>query len=153
MTGSFFGGDLDLFQLSEIPGAEQIGLPFSGNEKTESGINLWYNHGDFSVFSQYVDQDLAGLDRDGFEVELSYACKWRTNIIPVIRYSELNNNFSSPAGFTPSFQWDWRKIDYAINVDITDSLRLIVEYADNEIETGGRIIDQNEFLMTLRWQI
>ena len=154
LTGSFFGGDLDLFQLDEIPGSEQIRLPFSGNEKTESGVNLWYNYGDFSLFSQYVDQDLAGLDRDGFEVEVSYAFKWHTNIIPVIRYSELNNNFSSPAGFaTPSLQWNWRKIDYAINVDITDNLRLIVEYADNEIETGGRIIDQNEFLMTLRWQI
>ena len=69
------------------------------------------------------------------------------------RYSELNNNFSSPAGFTPSLQWNWRKIDYAINVDITDSLRLIVEYADNEIETARGTIDQNEFLMTLRWQI
>ena len=154
LSGSFFGGDLDLFQLSEIPGAEQIGLPFSGNEKTESGINLWYNYGDFAVFSQYVDQDLAGLDRDGFEIELSYAFNWRINIVPVIRYSELNNNFSSPAGFSlPSLQWDWRKIDYAINVDITDNLRLIVEYADNEIETALGTIDQDEFLVTLRWQL
>ncbi len=154
LNGSFFGGDLDLFQLNEIAGSEQIGLAFSGNEKTESGVNLWYTYGDFSVFSQYVNQDLAGLDRDGFELELSYAFNWRTNIIPVIRYSELNNNFSSPAGFSaPSLQWNWRKIDYALNVDISDNLRLIIEYADNEIETARGTIDQDEFLMTLRWQL
>lgn len=154
LNGSAFGGDLDLFELSDVPGAEQVSLPFSGDEKTESGINAWYSSGDFAVFSQYVKQDLAGLDRDGFEIELSYVFNLPVNITPVIRYSQLNNNFASPVGFpTPSLQWDWRKIDYAVNVDINDNLRLIVEYADNEIETARGRINQDEFLVTLRWQL
>lgn len=153
LDGTFYGGDLDLFDLSEVPGAEGVSLPFSGNEKTESGLNAWYSSGDFALFSQYVKQDLAGLDRDGFEIELSYVFDLPITITPVVRYSQLNNNFSSPKRFpTPSFQWDWRKIDYAINVDVSDNFRLILEYADNEVLTAGGWKDQSEFLVTLRWQ-
>ncbi len=153
LKGTFLGGDLDLFDLSEVPGAEGVRLPFSGNEKTESGLNVWYNSGDFSLFSQYVKQDLAGLDRDGFEIELSYVLDLPITITPVVRYSRLNNDFSSPQRFpTPSFQWDWRKVDYAVNIDLSDDFRVIVEYADNEVLTAGGWKDQREFLVTLRWQ-
>ncbi len=153
LNGTFYGADLDLFDLSEVPGAEGIRLPFSGNDKTESGLTAWYNHGDFSLFSQYVKQDVASLDRDGFEVELSYVFDLPITITPVLRYSELNNNFSSPRNFpTPSLQWNWRKIDYGVNIDFSDSFRLIVEYADNQLETAGGRENQNELLVTLRWQ-
>ncbi len=151
LTGTFYGGDLDLFDLSEV--AEGIRLPFEGDDRTESGVTAWYSSGDFSLFSQYVQQDLAGLDRDGFEVELSYVFDLPVTISPVLRYSELNNNFSSPSNFvTPSLQWNWRKIDYGVNVDFSDSLRLIVEYADNQLETAGGRESQNEWLITLRWR-
>ena len=153
INGSFFGGDLDLFDLSEFPGAEGVRLPFSGDDKTESGVSAWFYSGDFALFSQYVKQDVANLDRDGFEIELSYVFNTPITITPVIRYSELNNNFSTdPRFITPSLQWDWRKIDYAINFDITDNIRLIAEYADNQVLVAGRFESQSEFLLTLRWQ-
>lgn len=153
LNGTFYGGDLDLLDLSEIPGAAGIRLPFAGNEKTETGLNAWYYAGDFALFSQYVKQEVASLDRDGFEIELSYAFDAPMTITPVIRYSELGNNFEGhPAFPAPSLTWDWRRIDYAINVDITDNFRLIVEYADNEVERAGRWENHNEWLLTLRWQ-
>ncbi|MEM7360444.1 MAG: hypothetical protein AAF431_15210 [Pseudomonadota bacterium] len=153
LTGTFYGGDLDLFDLSEVPGGENVRLPFSGNDKTESGLTAWYYAGDFSLFAQYVEQDLANLDRDGFEVELSYVFDWPVVVTPVVRYSKLNNNFSSPRAFpTPSLQWDWRRVDYAVNLDFTDNIRLILEYANNEVLRAGRWEDQNELLLTLRWQ-
>jgi hypothetical protein len=153
LDGTFYGGDLDLFDLGDVPGAAGIRLPFAGNEKTESGLNAWYYAGDFALFSQYVKQEVASLDRDGFEVELSYVFNSPITITPVIRYSELNNNFAGHPLFpAPSLTWDWRRIDYAINVDFTDSLRLIVEYADNEVERAGVWEDHNEWLLTLRWQ-
>ena len=153
LTGTFYGGDLDLFDLGDVPGAEGIRLPFSGNEKSESGINAWYYSGNFALFSQYVKQDLANLDRDGFEIELSYVFDLPVPISPVVRYSELNNNFvGHPAFPAPSLMWDWRRIDYAVNIDLTDSLRLIVEYTDNEVERAGRWESQDEWLLTLRWQ-
>lgn len=153
INGSFLGGDLDLFDLSEFPGTEGVRLPFAGNDKTESGLTAWYYAGDFALFSQYVTQEVANLDRDGFEIELSYVFDSPITITPVIRYSELNNNFvSDPRFLTPSLQWDWRKIDYGINFDFTDNLRLIVEYTDNEVLRAGRFESQNELLITLRWQ-
>lgn len=153
LNGTFYGGDLDLFDLGEVPGAEGIRLPYAGNEKTESGLSAWYYAGDFSLFSQYVKQEVASLDRDGFEIELSYVIDTPITITPVIRYSELNNNFVSEPRFpTPSLQWDWRRIDYGVNFDFSDNVRLIVEYADNEVERAGRWESQDELLLTLRWQ-
>ncbi len=153
LTGTFYGGDLDLLDLSEVLRTEGARLPFEGDDKSESGLTAWYNAGDFSIFSQYVSQDLAGLDRDGFEVELSYVFDFPITVSPVLRYSELNNNFNSPRTFpTPSLQWNWRKIDYGLNLDFSDSLRLIIEYADNQLETAGGRENQNEWLITLRWR-
>ena len=127
--------------MSELPRGQGVRLPFEGNDKTESGVSAWYYAGDFSLFSQYVQQDLAGLDRDGFEIELSYVFDLPITVSPVLRYSELNNNFSSPQTFfTPSLQWNWRKIDYGVNLDFSDSLRLIIEYADNQLETALSLI-------------
>lgn len=153
LNGTFYGGDLDLFDLGDVPGAAGIRLPFDGREKTESGLSAWYYAGDFALFSQYVKQEVAGLDRDGFEIELSYVFNSPITITPVIRYSELNNDFVAHPFFpAPSLQWDWRKVDYGINVDLSDNVRLIVEYADNEVLRAGRWESQNEFLLTLRWQ-
>lgn len=153
INGSFFGADLDLLDLSDLPGGQGIRLPFDGDDKTESGLTAWYNNGNFSLFSQYVQQDLAGLDRDGYELEVSYLFDLPIKVTPVIRYSQLNNDFrSDPRFFTPSLFWNWRKIDYGINLDFTENFRVILEYADNELETAGGRVDQNELLITFRWQ-
>ncbi len=153
LTGTFYGGDLDLFDLSEFPGADGIRLPFDGNKKTESGLNAWYSAGDFALFAQYVRQEVASLDREGFEIELSYVFDFPITITPVIRFSQLDNNFAGHPQFpTPSLPWDWRKVDYAVNFDLSDNLRLIVEYADNEVELANRWESQDELLITLRWQ-
>jgi len=153
LTGSFQGGDLDLFDVSELPGGEAFSLPVSGNSKTEGGLTAWYYSGNFALFAQYTEQSLAGLDRDGFEIELSYVFDTLFKITPVIRYSEQRNDFSSSPQFPePALQWDWRKTDYAINIDFNDSLRLIVEYTDNEFERRGVFESHDELLVTLRWQ-
>lgn len=153
LRGTFYGGDLDLFDLGDVPGAEGIRLPFNGRDKTESGLTAWYHAGNFALFSQYVRQDLANLDRSGFEVELSYVFDTRIPITPVIRYSELHNDFvGHPAFPAPSLSWDWRKADYALNLDFSDNLRLIVEFSDNEVERAGRWEAHDELLITLRWQ-
>lgn len=153
LHGTFYGGDLDLFDLGDVPGAAGIKLPFDGNNKTESGFNTWYYQGNFALFAQYVEQDLADLDRDGFEIELSYVFNSPITITPVIRYSELNNDFvGHPAFPAPSVWWDWRRVDYAVNFDFTDNFRVIVEYADNQVERAGRWEDHNELLVTFRWQ-
>lgn len=153
LHGTFYGADIDLFDLGEVPGAAGIRLPYSGNDKTEKGMNIWYYNGNFSLFGQYVDQEIADLDRDGYEIELSYVIETPITLTPVIRYSELNNDFEgTPQYPAPSVWWDWKRIDYGLNADITDNLRLILEYADNRFLRNGRWESNDEILLTLRWQ-
>ena len=153
ISGSFLGGDLDIFDVSDLANTPNSRLPFKGRDKSETGVNVWYYAGDFALFAQYVSQEVASLDREGFEIEGSYVFDLPITVTPVIRYSELDNNFvSTPSFLTPSLMWDWRKIDYGVNLDVSDNIRLTLEYADNEVFRAGRWEDQSEFLITFRWR-
>lgn len=153
LHGTFYGTDLDLFDLGEVPGAGGIRLPADGDEKTEYGLNIWYEVGDFALFAQYVDQDMAGLGRDGQEIELSYVFDLPVKVSPVVRYSKIDNDFVGTPNYpAPSVWWDWEKIDYAVNFDFNPKLRLTIEYADNRFIRGGVEQSNNETLVTLRWR-
>ena len=151
--GSFYGSDLDLFDLGEVAGATGIRLPAEGDKKEELGANLWLNVGSFSLFAQAVDQEAANLGRVGKEVELSYTFDWGLTISPVIRYSELDPDFvGNPAYPAPSVWWQWEKYDYGVNIDLSDSLRVIIEYADNTFIRAGREEENNETLVSFIWR-
>ncbi len=158
LHGTFYGADLDLLDLGEVPGAGDIKLPIKNNDKSEFGINIWYQYGDFSLFSQFVKQDLAGLGRLGKEIEFSYIFnlpfkQFPLKIAPVLRYSSLTHDFEGhPAYPAPSVWWDWEKIDYGINIDINDNIRLTFEFADNRFIRANRTESNNETLVTLRWR-
>ncbi len=153
LHGTFYGADLDLFDLGEVPGAGGIRLPAEGDEKKEAGVNVWFSHGNFSLFAQAVDQDAAGLGRTGKEIELSYVFDLPIKVSPVVRYSELDNDFvGSPLYPAPSVWWDWEKVDYGINFDLTDALRITLEYADNQFIRFGETEENNETLVTFRWR-
>lgn len=161
LEGSFYGGDLDLLRgpLNLFP------FPIEGNEKSEVGANLWLYLGGFSLFSQYVDQDLAGLERSGFETELA----WRfdlplvaatggrqlfPSIAPAVRYSRLDPDFAAPAITpSPSFAWDWERLDVGVRTTIVAGVDVTVEYAFNEFILGSGATGTNdELLVTLRWR-
>jgi hypothetical protein len=148
--GTSYGTDLDLFDLGEVPGAEGIRLPAEGDEKTEYGFNIWYEVGNFALFGQWVEQDMAGLKRSGQEVELSYVLDWKFPITPVLRYSNLDPQFSGTGNYpAPSVWWDWQKIDYGLNIHFSDHVQLILEYADNSFIRAGTRENNNEALLTL----
>lgn len=161
LEGTFYGGDLDLLNG---PG-NQFPLPIRGDEKREVGANLWLYLGGFSLFAQYVDQEIAGLPRTGLEAEAA----WRFDlplvlsigehqlfpwIAPAVRYSKLDNDFRNPARTpSPSLNWDWEKIDAGLRLGIFDGTDLTMEYADNAFILGsGAERENNEFLATLRWR-
>lgn len=153
LHGTTYGTDLDLLDLGEVAPGLDIRLPVSGDEKKESGLNLWLMSGNFSLFSQYVTQEIASLDRSAFELETSYVFDHKMPITPVIRYSNLSNDFSgSPLYPAPSVWWDWEKIDLGVNVDLTENLRITLEYSINRFERGNKTEDNNEGILTLRWQ-
>lgn len=162
LEGTFYGGDLDLlngpFDLTP--------LAVKGDEKKETGGNVWLYLGGFSFFGQYVDQDLAGLPRKGIEGEVAWRFDlplvWAvgnrqlfTSITPSIRYSKLDNNFRNhPLTPSPSFAWDWRKIDAGFRLGVFPGVDLTAEYADNRfILASGAKRNNNELLVTLRWKV
>lgn len=162
MEGSLYGGDLDLL---DAPFGTFPGL--TGDDKKESGANLWLYLGGFSFFAQYVDQEIAGLGRKGYEGEVA----WRfelplfasiggqqlfPSIAPSFRYSKLDPDFvNPPPGRTPapSFAWEWEKTDAGIRIGIVPGTDLTIEQSHNRFLTARGWRTNDELLTTLRWRM
>ena len=143
-------------------------LPISGDDKQEVGANLWVYLGGFSFFGQYVDQEIAGMDRTGYEGEvawrfdlpLAWAVAGRQlfpSIQPAVRYS-LPRSPNSPGRRRsirrPSVRWEWTKLDYGLRLGIIQGVDLTIEFADNEMTlANGAKISNDELLSTLRWRM
>jgi hypothetical protein len=156
LRGTFYSGDLEVLEGLVVP------LPFKGTEKYEYGVNLEARFGPVRLFGQGVKQSIAGLEREGYEVEASVrialpglfasgdqsVVNW---IEPAVRVSYIDNLFDLPAGFVaPSFGWDWRKYDFGFRLGIVRGLDLTAEYARNETTTRRGLLHPDEGLLTLR---
>ncbi len=158
IEGSLYGGDLDLLDDGM---AGQVDL-LDGRDKTEAGVNVEARWERLSLFGQYVRQEVAGLVRKGFEAEASYRIPlnglfavgdqpWFNWIQPAVRVSRIENDFFVPAGsFSPSFAWDWTKIDAGFRVGIVRNVDLTAEYARHDMEVWGKTLHPDELLVTLR---
>ncbi len=163
LEGTFYGGDIDILNG---PFDVTPALPIQGDDKEEVGANVWLYFGGFSLFGQFVDQELAGLPRTGIEAEVSWRFElplvWAvgdrqlfTSIAPAVRYSKLDNDFRNQRpSSAPSLAWDWEKIDAGFRLGVFTGVDLTVEYADNCFILGnGSQQENNELLTTLRWKI
>ncbi len=162
LGGTFYGGDLDLLRG---PG-NATPLPIRGDGKSEVGGNLWFYAGGFACFGQYVDQEIAGMARKGYEVEASWRWDlplvWATggrqlfpSIQPAVRWSRLEPEFAggSPAFPAASVRWEWEKLDYGVRFGIVPGVDLTLELADNTMTlANGRKVSSDELLATLRWR-
>jgi hypothetical protein len=158
-TGTAYGGDLDVLDVSEVfPGAR---LPISGRNKEEYGARLFAEWGNATLIAQYTDQDVAGLERDGWEVEAGYRIPLNLgpiqSIQPAVRASGLENNFGPRLGASirypaPSVWWDWQKFDAGLRVGLTHGLDVTLEYTYHEIESLEEI-HARETLVTVRWRM
>jgi len=162
LKGTFYGADLDFLRgpanLFPYPGLR-------GDEKQEWGLNARGYIGNLSLFGQFVEQEVASLDRRGYELEASWRFElplvWAfrgrqvfSHVQPAIRYSRIDNDFANPAITPlPSGNWDWEKWDLGIRLLILPGLDLTAEYADNEFETAAGTGNNDEWLITLRWRI
>jgi hypothetical protein len=163
LEGTFYGGDLDLLDGPFGPPA----LPLTGDEKSEVGANLWLYLGGFSLFAQYVDQELGGLPRTGMEAEAAWRFElplvWAMGerqvlpfVAPAVRWSRLDPEFGVIPGRptpTPSFTWEWDKVDTGVRLGLVTGVDLTVELADNTFTlASGRDVSNDELLVTLRWR-
>lgn len=157
LRGTFYGGDLDL-----LDGDLGIGLPVRGNQKIEYGGSADFHWTRWNAFGQVVYQELAGLDRIGYEVEiaskfslpLKYSSGGKqlfTYLQPVVRFSYLDNRFQgNPLYPAPSTFWDWAKADFGVRLGIITGVDLTAEFSYNDLDKAGPNLTLNEFLTTLR---
>ncbi len=163
LEGTYYGGDLDL-----LNGPDDVAsLPISGDDKSEVGANLRLYLGGFSLFGQYVAQEIAGMDRTGYEAEIAWRFElplaWAVggrqlfpSIQPALRYSSLEPEFAggSPRYPAPSVRWEWVKLDYGLRLGIVEGVDLTVEFADHTMTlANGREVSNDELLTTLRWRV
>lgn len=163
LEGTFYGGDLDLLRGP----FDQTPLPIHGDRKREVGANLRVGAGGFSFFGQYVDQDLAGMQRTGWEGEVAWRLELPLvaaaggrqlfpSLQPALRYSRLEPEFAggSPQYPAPSVRWLWVKVDYGLRLVIVAGVDLTAEYADNRLtRADGRVLSEDELLVTLRFRM
>lgn len=154
LRGTYYAGDFAIFNNAPFA--------FDGDDKIERGVNVDLLAGRVRVFGQYVDQDIAGLPRRGYEVEAAYRIPLNglfligeTPVLnwlqPVVRVSHIDNRFTSPASFpAPSFDWDWTKIDAGFRLGVSEHVDFTWEYNINRAEAPNRTVEPNEMLATFR---
>jgi hypothetical protein len=150
-------GDLDLLRGRGFP------LPFEGNRKSETGLNVAARYGRWRLDGQLVRQDIASLVRRGFDAELGALFRlpglflvgetpignW---IRPVLRVSIIDNEFDAPVTYPAlSVDWDWKKYDLGLRFGLLREVDLTVEYSRHDmiVPTVGTL-HPDEFLATLR---
>ncbi|MGZ8869202.1 MAG: hypothetical protein ACXW2P_12740, partial [Thermoanaerobaculia bacterium] len=69
LTGTFYGGDLDLLNG---PFEQGFGTPLQGRKKQEYGGRFYGEFRGVTAIAQFTKQHLAGLQRQAFEVESGY---------------------------------------------------------------------------------
>lgn len=157
IRGTFYEGDLDLLSAAGIP------LPFRGRDKWEYGVSAEGRYGRLRGSAQYVSQEIAELDRHGFEAELAWRLPLNGAFVSgdepvlnwldlVVRYSRIDNGFAMPEKFlAPSVGHDRRKLDVGFRLGILNGVDLTAEYAFNELVTDAGVLRPDEGLLTLRF--
>jgi hypothetical protein len=162
LFGTEYGGDLDLLVVkgSEVAQPIDRGLPITNDTKEEYGARLYGEWGNATAIAQMTWQNVAGLEREGWELEAGY--RWAMtlgpieSIQPAIRVSNLDNHFVGHPEFpATSVRWDWRKYDMGVRVGLTHGLDVTVEYTTHEaFNVAGPVpVNLKETLATLRWRI
>lgn len=159
LEGTFYGGDLDL-----LDGVPPHSLALSGNDRWEAGARFHGEWGPAVVVAQYVRQELAGLERAGWEVEAGVeipigrgpfvgGAPLFSSIQPAVRYSEIDTDFRGPSTYpAPSVWWDWRKIDAGARIGLAGFLELTVEHSFHDVLIPVEL-DLDETLVSVRFRL
>jgi len=154
LTGTFYGGDLDLLNGPFDLG----GLPLKNDRKEEYGGRAYAEWHNATAIAQFTKQNLAGLQREGWEIEAGYRIPLRRGpfeyIQPAARASAIKNRFiGNPQIWpAPSVWWPWKKFDGGIRVGLRRGFDVTFEYTDHSIKSA-RKINLREALVTVRYRI
>ncbi len=157
MTGTQYGGDLDVLTVTVGEAGGFGTLPVRGRRKEDYGARFFGEWGNATLIAQYTDQEVAGLERYGWEVEGGYripvSLGFVQSIQPAVRVSGLENQFApSPPFPAPSVWWDWRKYDAGVRIGLTHGVDVTAEYTTHRIESAAPV-NERETLVTVRWRM
>ena len=148
LTGTIYGGDLDL-----LDGVAGFSLPIRGRDKEEYGGRAYVEWHGLTVNANYTKQRLAGLFRQGYELETGFQIPLRAGplrfIQPAARVSGITNHFRGRTFLAPSVGWPWTKIDAGVRIGFARNVDLTIERAKHNIGSSEKI-DIDETLVTLR---
>jgi len=153
LDGTFYGPDLDL-----LLGPVDQGLPIHGRTKEEYGARVYSEWHALTLIAQFTKQAVAGLQRQGYEVETGYKITtilgFLQSIQPALRVSGLTNRFrGNPVLYpAPSIWWPWTKIDAGLRIGFVHNIDLTIERAKHNIG-APRKLNVDETLATLRVRI
>lgn len=154
LTGTFYGGEFDLLNGP----FDQGGLPTSGRLKREYGARVYAEWNELTAIAQLTKQSVAGLERDGWEVEVGYRFPlrfgWLESIQPAVRYSELANDFVGNGAIfpAPSVWWNWEKVDAGVRIGLKRNIDVTVEYTKHHVASRFAL-HLREWLATVRWRV
>ncbi|MEA3328817.1 MAG: hypothetical protein U9Q08_03710 [Candidatus Omnitrophota bacterium] len=101
--------------------------------------------------AQFEDGD---LERTGWYVQGSHKWKFKRTYFPsfepLIRYGELNPDW--PKSFSKPCSWDREMLTLALITELAKNVKLKTEYYFNNEKTGGRDVNNNEFLAQLEFK-
>src|SRR5215212_8170352 len=155
LTGTFYGGDIDLLNGP----FDTTSLPIHGRKKEETGARLYSEWHGLTATVQYTKQSVAGLVREGYELETGYRFGlpygWLASVQPAARLSGIRNDFRDRANKTfpaPSVWWPWTKIDYGIRIGFIHNIDVTLEHAKHNVG-APRKLDMRETLVTVRVRV
>ena len=157
LTGTFYGGDLDLID-EVLPGLPRP-LPIHGRRKEEWGGRVYGELHGGTATVQFTKQVIAGLYREGWEGELGYRFKGFgpiESIQPAARLSGLTNRFKGVAAVypSPSIWWQWTKVDAGVRIGLSHGVDVTVEATRHNIGNPGTTkLHLRETLVTVRWRV
>jgi hypothetical protein len=162
LTGTVYGGDIDLIDRPLPPGAGgPNGFVLDGRKKREYGARLYGEWGGATLIAQFTKQSIAGLQREGWELETGYRLPWSFGFIrsiqPAIRVSGIRNRFHPATGDVPaafpasSLWWNWLKGDAGVRIGLPYNLDVTAEYTTHNTVTAKRL-NMRETLVTVRWR-
>lgn len=161
LTGTVYGGDLDVLRLdgqdAGLPGITPRGLPVQGRKKREYGTRVYGEWHNATVIAQFTKQNIASLQREGWELEAAYRIPFAVgpieSIQPAVRYSGIANRFGPVPLFpAPSFWWNWEKYDAGVRVGLRRGVDVTLEYTQHHVDSRFRL-NLREALMTVRWRV
>ena len=141
---------LPFFYTGKLSSQDMAVLKISGNggeavdNKIRYGLNAQYDLGEFTLIGQFIKAKDGIVDRVGWFIQPSMRV---AHLEFVYRYNDLDVDLTK--SFGDGRTWDREQQVFAVITDLYPRVKIKTEYAVNSEDTGGRALNNNEFLMEL----